>query len=163
MRQLWLDTSGVLPIAGETQSKISLSWRDTPRDLDLYVHLATAEGEYLVHYGQLGNLEGYPWAKLDRDVRNGFGPETITIRHWVSGEYRCAVYNYSGESRLAGCGATLELDVRGRQQVFQCPAEGDGRWWLVFDVDTNTGNIEVINQMVDQPWRGYNSTTRIPS
>lgn len=150
MRQLWVETGGALGVAPPRENKVVLNWRERPRDLDLYLKIRTDEGVNIISYRNMGSLDSHPFAMLDIDVRNGLGPETITVQKLTKGKYHYAVHNCSNESRLAGSGATVTFEYTG--QDFKCPEEGNGQWWSVFIFDTTTGNVEIINQIVEVLW-----------
>ena len=133
------------------QSEVTLNWQANPSDLDLHVFIK-ANGTYrTINHQERGNLNTEPWAMLDRDARNGYGPETITIKNWTKGKYLIAVNNYSGESQLAGCGAIVTFSSGKTRWQFQCPISGSGKWWSIFELDTTTGEVIFINKLTDNP------------
>ena len=80
--------------------RIVLQWGAKPRDLDL--HLVTKE--FHVSYRNLKNIPNK--ANLDRDDKNGYGPETLTLNRIEKGTtYRIYVHNFSGESSIRSDGA----------------------------------------------------------
>src|SRR5690606_12378853 len=90
---------------------------------------------YEISYQDLGSAEEPPFALLDHDDTDSFGPETITIVHVQPGEYHYYVHNYSGtedpkSAPLAGSGATLTL-IRGSEvlQRVVVPSTGTGHYW----------------------------------
>ncbi len=138
-------------LAGPGQ--IILSWCMEPHDLDLYLQLDTTDGEvYKVNFSNRGDISKEPWARLDKDVRSGYGPEVIEVANWLDGKYHFAVKNFSNDVLLAGCGASLSFDCGQQHWEFPCPEEGSGIWWSVFTVDTKSGKIESINRIVDHAW-----------
>lgn len=83
-----------------------LTWGAQPHDLD--AHLSgprPSAGRFHVYFGntQFGEPFTSPFAILDRDDVDGNGPETISVSrdpvsgHFVPGEYRYWVHNYSGQ------------------------------------------------------------------
>ena len=90
------------------------------------------------HYGNRGNCANPPYACLDVDVTDGFGPETITITQMLAGNYRYTVNNYSGESPLDQSGARVDVYISNSlAQSFSVPA-GSGDNWTVFDLNGTT-------------------------
>lgn len=76
-----------------------LSWDQQPSDLDLHL-----QGDnFHISYR---NMRSYPnMARLDRDAREGYGPETITLKRALPNQsYSVSVDNFSGESMSAGSG-----------------------------------------------------------
>ena len=133
---------------------ISLTWNDKPVDLDLHLRIEDNHGATsLIQYNDRGEMEGGPFAQLENDVQTGFGPERVKIGKWLGGKYYCAVYNFSNEIPLAGCHGRVVLRAGGGERTFHCPSEGEGRWWLVFSLDGETGAIEDLNEIVLFPWR----------
>ena len=134
-------------------ARISLSWAAFPSDLDLHVRMTSLGEDYEVSYGRRGTTAEKPWAELDQDVRSGHGPETVDIARWLDrGKYHLAVHNYSDDGSLAACGASVILAHGPMRWKFECPEEGNGRWWSVLVLDTDTGEVKIINRIVDSPW-----------
>lgn len=77
-----------------------LSWSNSPEDLDLHlVGKNLRSGEFHVSYRDKKDIPNL--AKLDRDDRDGYGPETITLdKVEKHGEYQLFVRNYSRESNI---------------------------------------------------------------
>ncbi|MDR5609090.1 MULTISPECIES: hypothetical protein [unclassified Arsenophonus] len=80
---------------------------------------------------------------LDIDVRNGFGPETITIKRLNPGRYRFAVKNFSTKPEITTSNAKVvvaQKDKSGGTRVseYDIPTSGTGLWWEVFEMDGNT-------------------------
>lgn len=77
-----------------------LSWSDKPRDLDLHLVGKGVRGKNF-HISYRDSKDSKNQAKLDRDDRNGYGPETITMdRIEEDGQYVLFVNNYSREENL---------------------------------------------------------------
>ncbi len=67
-----------------------LSWGSKPKDLDL--HLLSPE--FHISYRHKKSIANV--VKLDRDARNGYGPETITLdKIKADGKYKILVHKYS--------------------------------------------------------------------
>lgn len=79
-----------------------LTWPKRPRDLDLHLQ----GPDFHISYRDKKSSSG---AKLDRDARYGYGPETITLtKTRADSVYRIFVHNYSAAFPFSGQGT---LDV----------------------------------------------------
>jgi hypothetical protein len=142
------------PLTGIGGYRIVLTWKQIPYDLDSY--LATPpinDTTWTIFYKSRGFFTKNPFTVLDIDARNGFGPETITIRRLFPGTYKYSIENVNASSNsnavpLGGCGATVEVySDTGFVQRFVVPETG-GRlldWWHVFTIDGATGRITPVN------------------
>lgn len=129
--------------------RFRLTWGETPEDLD--AHLWTPiDFSYHIYYGYSGNQDTDPYATLDRDDTDGFGPETITLfQRYAAGTYEYAVYNYTGTGTFAEAGAQVEFyNAQGRIATIPAP-EGTGLWWHVFSIDGATGRVTEVNELLD--------------
>jgi hypothetical protein len=140
-------------LGGRSTETLTLRWRAEPRDLDLhFVHRSSSEGAH-VCYRDMGTLDSYPWAKLSEDVRNGYGPEILSFGLLARGIYVVAVHNFSNEIPIPGCGAVVELAIGDTVTRFECPDQGEGRWWVVLEIDIETNHITEINRIAAAaPW-----------
>ena len=141
------------PELGEV--RIILTWGSNPSDMDS--HLLTPEidsANFHISYSNRGSSESAPFVVLDLDDVDGFGPETITIKKLVDGIYKYYIHQYSNDGILS--------ESKARVQIFDSPncngeaidiiEEGEGRFWNVFEINGENGNISQINQIVeDEP------------
>lgn len=133
-------------LSGDSLS-VSLTWGESPRDLDTHV---IGPDSFHIYYGSRGSLISEPFANLDVDDVSGFGPEVFTaLRFATAGTYHYAIYNFSGTHtpNITNSPARVELSLDGLMTVFTPPAgESDAdRWWNVFDIVVDTsGNISII-------------------
>jgi uncharacterized protein YfaP (DUF2135 family) len=142
------------------QGLITLKWEDKPKDLDLHLMIFSSGDAIEVYYSKQGVLTERPWAQLDKDVQSGHGPENIQIKRWFGDKYHCAVHNYSQEPQLAGCNALLKFKCGKDFFEFRCPNEGSGLWWDIFILDAKTGEIKIINKIVESPsWKNIQKIT----
>jgi len=140
------DVNGVL--------RFVLSWNAEPSDLDSYLATPEIDGsEHLVCFWDTGDSLSAPYATLDIDETDGFGPETITMYQLVDGTYKYYVNKFSGMGDLAGCGARVQIyDTDGLVQTLVVPTEGTGEYWYVCDVNGADGTITIVNQVqTDDP------------
>lgn len=75
--------------------RIVLEWGSKPRDLDAHL---IKDGAYHISYREKAVADDQS-ARLDIDARNGYGPETITIRNTDSqGSYSYYVFDYTNKN-----------------------------------------------------------------
>ena len=122
--------------------RIVLTWGENPRDLDSYLWVP---GGAQVWYNDERSLLSAPFAQLDVDETNGFGPETITIAQLSTGSYSFGVRALGGGSGFVPVETTVRVyDSSGVIGEFVPPA-GAGSWWQVFTLDGDTGSISEVN------------------
>jgi len=149
-------TFALSPNLATGELRIVLSWGSDPEDLDshLWVPPSGARTDYYeVFYSDEGNCEADPWACLDVDDTDSYGPETVTIRQQLDGTYVYAVHWYDGVGTWAGSDAHVRVyGPSGLIQDFRAPNDttfGDDSWWYVFDL--NNGQITPKNSLSDTP------------
>lgn len=147
---LTMDVS-LSPTISAGELRIVLNWGEFPQDLDSYLKTPTIEGnEYTVYYGSRGDSAAPPYATLDHDDRDGYGPETITIYQRASGTYKYYVHQFSSSGALISSNAVVQVyDASGLIASVNVPTEGDGRYWNVLTIDGGTGDITIINEILD--------------
>ena len=92
------------PILPTNTMRLVLNWQAEPRDLDGNLVTPVIQGQsYHIYYqtGSRGSLTSVPYAGLDFDYTNGFGPETITIQQFFGGTYEYFVHKYAGVGSIA--------------------------------------------------------------
>ena len=89
-------------------------------------------------------------ARLDRDDRDGYGPETITIKNIDDQEsYSFYVHNYTHKNKINSnklSNSKASVKVYGDNKllkIFQVPTNMEGVYWQVFNIDN--GQINEIN------------------
>jgi hypothetical protein len=145
------------PTLQQGEIRITLNWsKDSdghPRDLDMHLTGPNPDGTcFEVYYGNLGNLDAAPFAKLEVDnIRIDGAPptETIRISKLTPGTYRFYVYNYSGEAPngLSQSRATVQVFGSGGQTGNFTVPSGSGLYWTVFEINGQTGAITTVNQL----------------
>lgn len=131
-------------------ANITLRWNELPRDLDL--HLAIYKENILttINYSNKGNLEISPFAKLDKDVQNGYGPETISVGVDSKSKYLIFVNNYSGETSIQDSNAIIEFEFTGRIKIIKLNRTNEiGKYWVVGKINLNDGEFEEINTVTN--------------
>lgn len=109
---------------------VCLKWGEHPRDLDLRLHMMEDSQEVAyIYYYEKGKEGEYPYAYLDRDVTQGWGPETVRISRWTEADYLIEVYDFSAESEKV----SFNVEVRCGQDKFyvqRCNLTGADKWNL---------------------------------
>lgn len=150
-------------------AQIILTWGASPQDLDAHLAAKPAnvmEATFHVYYGQKGTLPSEPYADLDTDEREGYGPEVISISRLRPGTYRYSVRHYYGDGNISTSGAVVNAAIEnvglyrftppGSQ-----PAEAD--IWQVFDLVVNSnGKVTAVNQISDYKQGGDDSRFLYP-
>lgn len=145
-----------LTITSPSGLNIKLTWGEIPNDLDS--HLFSPNGNE-VYFGAKGSLTALPFAKLDVDNTDSFGPEVVTITRLMKGTYRYVVHNYSRRNdsnipNITQSPGRVELVQNGNTTVFAPPAgEGISVWWhvlnIVVDAQCNV-SVTPVNAWLDQ-------------
>lgn len=127
----------------------TLIWDASPKDLDLHAWIRHDDNQAHVGYGQLGGFDELPYARLDRDVTDGFGPEVITVDN-LPGSLVLAVHAYSLDGKLSGSRATVTVQVAGKEVQARVPS-GSGSWWYVMTIDEDGSTVDMPNLIVNEP------------
>jgi hypothetical protein len=127
------------PNLGASQYRIVLTWGADPDDLDSHLFgPQPGGGRFQIFYNNRGSLTASPFAHLDTDDVDGFGPETITIAQQLAGRYTYSVHHFAGGGTLATSGALVRV-FRGTQLIAQySPPNQSGTIWNVFALDGAT-------------------------
>jgi hypothetical protein len=139
------------PVLVEGQTRMVLNWGETPHDLDSHLLTPIIDGNtYHIYYSSPGSYAGAPYAKLDTDDTNGYGPETITINQSFSGTYTYYIKNFNGASdglKNSGAVAQIYSGESCAATIIEVPTDTDGSYWHVCNIDGSTGDITVVNQI----------------
>jgi uncharacterized protein YfaP (DUF2135 family) len=137
-------TLPLAPAMANSQSRITLSWGSTPRDLDAYLKVPTG---CLVNWRNMNCHENS--VRLDRDDVNGHGPETLSITQWHRAgntPYVFYVHNWSQQgnqaqasSGLRSSSGVVHVYLAGAQYTFNSVSDGviQGDKWYVFKIGTD--------------------------
>jgi hypothetical protein len=137
----------ISPVMRGDYLRIVLDWGQHPDDLDLHL---VKEGGYHVSYWDMHNSDDGS-VTLDRDSRDGFGPETITIMETdPRAVYQIFIHDYTNKDRsssteMSRSGAAVRVfDRNGLIGGFNVPANRQGVMWDVFWIVNGevTGNRE---------------------
>ncbi|MBX7234579.1 MAG: hypothetical protein K1X65_09365 [Caldilineales bacterium] len=119
--------------------KLTLTWGAAPADLDSHLWLPSSNPSH-VYYSARGSQTAFPWANLDVDDANGYGPENIVIARPYNGVYKVGVYRFSPSGNIAGTGAVMRYYLGSYLvNTWTVPGSGTGGWWYVADLDGFTG------------------------
>lgn len=151
------------------QVRIVLEWGDEPDDLDSHIkgYYLRSDGAYseefeVYYHNKTYGIEGYgDEIRLDYDVRNGYGPETVTIYDVNEDKYIYYVHNYSAKydtDAIELCKSKAVVSVfmynpeaDGRPlYTFTVPHDQHGMYWIVFEyIPKNEVNIIPVNCITD--------------
>ena len=128
-----------------------LNWGAQPRDLDGHLLTPVIDGtNYHVYFPPQyrGSVASPPFAELDQDATNGFGPETITVGEFFPGTYTYFVHKFAGVGDLGASSATVAVYVESKMVAsFAVPTNQTGDYWYVCDVDGATMAISPVNEV----------------
>ena len=137
--------------------RLVLNWKEKPLDLDAHLLTPFINGvNYDISYIQKGSSANPPYAQLDIDRKEGFGPETITIARWSPGTYCYFVHNFmdfQGDTGpLRGSGATVQVyGGQGLIAAVTVPVNGEGQYWEICRLDGASGRVTIVNQIRETP------------
>ena len=125
---------------------VTLTWGDEPADLD--AHLVGPLDDAHSYHVYCNEMEEAT-ANLDVDARDSRGPEVITIRERVSGDYSYYVCDYTDKGSpadcdLAGSGAKVSVYCDGRVRTFRpSPLGARKARWNVFRMSIDDGKVTI--------------------
>jgi hypothetical protein len=139
------------PVLEAGQTRMVLNWGPTPHDLDSHLLTPDIEGStHHIYYGNVGSYTAVPYAKLDTDDIDGYGPETITISQAFAGTYTYYIKNFNGASdglKNSNAVAQVYSGESCDATIIEVTTDSDGLYWYVCDIDGATGDITVVNQI----------------
>jgi hypothetical protein len=131
-------------LTDEEALRMVLTRGEKPRDLNS--HLFNTQTKEHVFYKGKGDKGLPPYAWLDVNDTDSFGPETLALTRTSGAQYNYYVYNFSGESDFKTSEAAVDVYAKnGQVKRFQIPASGVGRWRQVFPYDSPSGRVSEIN------------------
>ena len=141
---------------------ISLTWGEAPEDLDSHLLIPmtwdTGYDYYHLYYSNMGTYSDDPYALLDTDDTESFGPEILTGTRLYEGRFQYWVNNYTDDTSvdLSTSGAVVQLEIGGQLRTYRAadvPLQGADQtgWWHVFDLVVSGGNVTVQSVMAYQP------------
>ena len=130
--------------------RIVIDWDRRPSDLDAHL---VKQNDYHISYRNKSITEDGV-AKLDRDDRDGYGPETITINKIdENSEYLYYIHDFTNQNAYGSkslSNSKASVKIYGNEElvnVFQIPEDERGTKWDVFKIVN--GQIILINQIND--------------
>lgn len=141
-----LNPSNQQPISGNLRAV--LHWGSRPHDLDSHIVGPQGNGWFHVYYSNKYDNS----VNLDVDDTDGYGPETISINEVEPGIYSYYIHNYTNRysnnsNALASSGAYIELYIGNTlMYTIHVPEEEDGTLWHVFDYNSETDLITLVNE-----------------
>jgi hypothetical protein len=152
--------------------QIVLTWGAAPVDLDAHLSGPTSGGGRF--HANFANPSPVSYASLDHDDKDGFGPETITIRslpgttQFVPGEYRFWAQNFGGTPGFDVSNASVAVSQGGRQlATFPVSgASGDPRlgiWQVVTLTVDAAGTVTLTPVQQYQPGDDVTVLTKGPA
>jgi hypothetical protein len=127
----------VTPVIEMGAIRIVLDWDKKPADLDAHF---IKEGDYHISYRDMAVSDDAS-ARLDRDDRDGFGPETITVKDIdEEAEYTYYVKDFSNKDdkhskALSKSKAMVKVYGEGQLlNIWQLSEKQKGNAWMVFAI-----------------------------
>lgn len=127
----------VSPVLDFGSLRVVVEWGKSPADLDAHL---VKEGDYHISYQNMHKAEDGS-ARLDRDDRKGFGPETITVKNIDDrATYTYFIKNYSdaGSSRskaLSRSKCSVKIYSENKLlKTYTIQPDQPGTTWMVFTI-----------------------------
>jgi|YNPBryBLVA2012_1023415.scaffolds.fasta_scaffold07034_2 uncharacterized protein YfaP (DUF2135 family) len=163
--------ASVTPVLAAGQTRIVLTWGETPRDLDSHITFPDlnnpGQRAHVYYSNKLYQYGGTTYVELDVDDTSSYGPETTTIYVQTSGMYRFSVHDYTNASynpstALANSQAVVKVyQGSGLVATFNVPNQ-PGTLWRVFEL--NGSVITPVNQMLyESSASNISSFSAVPS
>lgn len=140
----------VSPVLELGSLRVVLDWDKRPKDLDAHF---MNKGKYHISYQDM-HVSADGTARLDRDDRNGYGPETITVNDMDESDvYSYLVFDYSNRGNsnsraLSKSGAVVRVYMEDRLvKTIPIREQDRGTIWKVFTFRDNEFIIynDIIN------------------
>ncbi len=148
MEELQISLSPENQPSVEGNLRVVLRWGETPSDLDSHMVGPAENGSFHVYYAN--KVEDK--ADLDVDDVTSYGPETVSVREMVNGTYSYYVHDYTNRgsrssTRLSNSGAYIQVySANSLLYTINIPTNRGGTLWHVFDYDSETNQIQLINE-----------------
>lgn len=136
----------ITPVLPPGEIRIILTWGMTPGDLDSYLTgpLVGTTNRFRVYYASRGSNTAAPFASLDVDDTNSYGPETTTIKQQIGGKYTFCVHDFPNRgSTISTALSASRAKVRvynstGLVGTYNVPINQVGTLWKVVEINGNT-------------------------
>lgn len=114
-----------------------LNWGETPKDLDLHL---ISDDFHISYRNKILSTQ----AKLDRDARNGYGPETITLNNLNENKnYKLYVYKYSANGNLDHNVHVSVYKNNELNKVVNLPDNISGKCIQILDIQNNRIHYDI--------------------
>ena len=140
----------ISPALPPERVRFVLDWGAKPADLDAHL-LKYKRGKKRYHISYRYKTSWRRKAQLDRDDRDGFGPETITLRKVdPEAEYTYVIDDYThhhrpGAANFLKSGARVLVYMDGVLKAQVLPPSGTGNLWSVFVL--RQGKLKLVNKV----------------
>lgn len=139
----------ISPSLAAGEFRVSVIWDQKPEDLDAHF---VKHGQYHISYQDMKVAKDRT-ARLDRDDRDGIGPETITANFIdPNATYSYYIHDFTNRKKskkqfLAGSKARVAVFGGNNEllSLFEIPKAQKGVYWHVFDM--KNGQIIPVNQV----------------
>lgn len=140
MGAVFFNRFSISPALPPGRIRMVLDWGAKPTDLDAHL---VKKGVYHLSYRQMRKYQDRAW--LDRDDRDGHGPETITVLSLdANATYSFYVHDYTRSGRIGDSQAHVRVfSSNGVEQSYVVPRGAKGDTWSVFEV--HQGVIKPVN------------------
>ncbi len=141
----------------------TLTWGEEPSDLDTHFtgpcdsEDTSCTDRFHVYFGNTGDLSMPPWAYLDTDDTDSYGPEITSLSKCVAGDYRYSIYNFTGYPGLETSEAIVfVLLPDGSTETYNVPTTTPSDLvWVVGDLSC-TGATGIASSSCDCTWTEVN-------
>jgi hypothetical protein len=130
------------------QLRTVLTWGQYPEDLDSHMVGPQGDSRFHVFYKQMTADH----SDLDVDDVTSYGPETLTVYETEPGVYSYYVHDFTNRDSsysngISTSGTKVQLYMGNvLKYTISAPAERDGTVWHVYDYDSRTGVVTLVNE-----------------
>ena len=153
---LWHNHFSISPRLKSKQFRIVVDWGEKPRDLDAHLLKKDTDNRdvYHISFHDMKRHKDNAW--LDRDDKNGSGPETITIKKLdPSANYSYFIHDYSNRREPDSTSLSksrAHVSIYNSDKLVRSvsvPYEKPGVFWEVFQI--KQGEIVIVNSLKETP------------
>lgn len=151
---------------------INLSWGLEPDDLDAHLFIpmnwqigGQSYDYFHIAYYEEGTAAADPYAFLDTDDTDSYGPEVITGVDTYDGTYEYWVQRYADEGSMVDSPTVVSVQTIGEYRFFnaQRASGSETEYWHVFDMVVSGDNIQImgVNRFedtgTDDEWQNWHN------
>ncbi|GEM45516.1 VWD domain-containing protein [Deinococcus cellulosilyticus] len=127
--------------------RLVLRWGERPSDLDSYLFFPESN-PYVVFYNNMGTEGDCHGATLDVDDTYQFGPEVVHLSKRIGqGQYQYWINNYYWFEGPLTNAVVQVIDETGMVAEIKVPENQQGTWWHVLNLDSETGQLALVNKV----------------